>query len=183
MAAASWLNYVYHAYLSNPKGDRILFRTVKRRKACRIVELGIGSLARSRRLIEIAQRNMGSRPVAYSGLDWFDTRPETLPMMRLKDAYRVLHTTGAETRLIPGDPAQSLLAVANEHVGTDILVISWDVEMESLASAWFYVPRMLHPNSVVLRQVETRDGKSAFERIAQESIEQWAGTDKSRRAA
>jgi hypothetical protein len=156
---------------------------VNRLKARRIVEIGIGSLARSRRLIEIAKRSAGGRPVQYSGFDCFDMRPATLPMMRLRDAHRVLNSTGAEIRLVPGEPGQSLLAVANDHTDTDVLVISWDVTLESLASAWFFVPRMLHPNSRVLRQVETPDGKSSFEGISRESIDGWAGTGRLRRAA
>ena len=183
MAAANWFRYAYLAYLSQPKSVRQLYRLVKRHEIRRIVEVGLGDLARSRSLIEVAQRYVGDEKVMHSGLDWFDARPEPMTPLSLKDAYRALHATSASVRLVPGAPAASLAAVANSHQNTDLILISAAVSSEELQAAWFYVPRMLHQQSMILREHSPSAGEPAFEWLSLSQIAEWAGSAGGRRAA
>lgn len=183
MAAASWFKYAHLAYLSKPKNDRQLYRLVKRQQICRFVEIGIGSLTRSLSLIEVAQRFAVDQKVHYTGLDWFDERSTNLAELRLKHTHQRLGPTAAAVRLVPGLPAASLAAIANAHQNTDLLLISHLIEERDLEPAWFYVPRMLHANSTVLRESRGPDGLSIFTQLPLSEIAERAGRPTKRRAA
>ena len=183
MAAIGWLKYVYLSRASQPKSERPLYRLVKRDKVCRIVEVGIGSLERSTRLVQVAQRYARGEEVAYTGLDWFDTRPKQRPPLTLKDTHCRLQKMDAKVRLVPGPPARSLATVANAHRGTGLLLISEAVADHDLEAAWFYVPRMLTPRSLVLREKIDPQGVGSFTQLSLDQIAQWVVRTGTRRAA
>ena len=149
MSSASLIRYVRFAYISRPSHEHGLYRSIRRSRAAKIVEIGLGSAVRSRRMIEVAQRYHRGASVHYTGIDLFEARTKNNGI-RLKDAFRQLTSTGAKVRLVPGDPHSGLACHANGLVGTDILVISSDIDHESMKRAWFFVPRMLHAQSLVL---------------------------------
>ncbi len=149
MSAASLFKYVYLASFSQPKAERLLYRAIRRKKLRKFVELGVGSCRRAVRLIEVAQRYAGSEPVSYTGIDLFEARTSHGPPMPLKAAFQVLKPTGARVQLIPGDPRTALARVANSLTGTELLIVSADQQADSLARAWFYVPRMLTAGALV----------------------------------
>jgi hypothetical protein len=183
VAAASWLKYAHLAFLSKPKCDRQLYRLVKREQLCRFVEVGIGSLKRSLALIEVAQRVAGDQKVHYTGLDWFDARTTDLAELKLKHTHQRLGPTSAAVRLVPGPPAASIAAAANALQNTDVLLISHLVEQRDLEPAWFYVPRMLHTDSIVLQESRGPDGMSIFSQLPLSEIAERAGRTTKRRAA
>ena len=78
----------------------------------------------------------------------------------LKEAHRMLKSTGATVQLIPGDPFQTLSRVANNLASTDLLVFSADVM--ACEPDWYYVPRMLNQQSIVFVQ---RAADEAFEKM------------------
>jgi hypothetical protein len=183
VAAVRWIHYAYLAHLSRPKAVRKLYRLVKRLRICRIVEIGVSDVQRTVRLIRTAQRFAGDKGVTYAGLDWFDARPDGQPPLALKDAYRMLHQTKASVRLVPGEPAVSLSAVANWLPHTGLLLISPTVADDSLASSWLFVPRMLDDRSVVLREHLSVDAEPAFTRLSAAELAQYAGQTPASRAA
>jgi hypothetical protein len=170
----SWFRYVYLARLSRPHGVRQLYRLAKRRRVCRIVEVGISDIRRSIAMIEVAQRYAGEQKVAYTGVDWFDARPGTLTPLSLKEAYRLLRGTGANVRLAPGEPGQSLAAAANAHPNTDLVLISHLVPDSGLSPAWFFVPRMLHERTILLREGLEADGQAAFTPLTVAQVSAWS---------
>jgi hypothetical protein len=177
VAAASWFRYTHLAHFSRPKSVRQLYRLVKRHQFCRIVEIGISELARSVALVEVAQRYGAGKTVLFTGIDLFEARSAATSPLSLKEAYRALHATGAKVRLAPGAPGNSLAAAANAHQNTDLILISASIADSELESAWFYVPRMLHERSEVLRETRTGSGEPAFTRIAASDIVERAGKD------
>ena len=180
----SYLTYLYLAYLSKPRGDRTLYRSVRRLAARRIVEVGIGSAGRTRRMVKLAQRHSSGEPVKYAALDMFEARPANKPGLSLKETHRLLAGLGAQVQLVPGDPAQSLARVANALGDTDLLVISADYDAASLGSAWFYVPRMLQPTSTVLLETRLPEGSGTqFRVVPHAEIERLAADSRRRRAA
>ena len=74
----------------------------------------------------------------------------------------------------PAPRAAALAAVANAHRNTDLILISCIVTNDDLQDAWFYVPRMLHHKSVILREHQSADGPS-FEWLTHSQIAEWAG--------
>ena len=183
MAAASWLKYAHLAHFSKPRTERQLYRLVKVHKVCRIVEVGIHSVERTAAMIAVAERYAGSEPVAYTGLDWFDARSEDLPQLTLKQAHRELQATGATVRLVPGDPARSVGAIANAHQHTGLLLLASSVPDGALAPAWFYFPRMIESSSVVLRERIDAAGRPTFEMLNHALLRKQAATLGERKAA
>jgi hypothetical protein len=183
VAAANWFRYTYLARLSRPKSDRELYRLVKRQRATRIVEIGMGEISRAVSLIEVAQRFAGEKKVWYTGIDLFEARPEGQNALPLKEAYRILRATDAGIRLVPGLPARSLASAANAHANTDLILLGPSVSIDDLHGAWFYLPRMLHDNSIVLAERHVGDAQVSFERISGTEVAERAARETVRRAA
>ena len=183
VAAANWLRYTYLARFARPKGNRQLFRLVKRQQVCRVVEIGISDLARAVSLIQVAQRFAGDKKVWYTGIDLFDARPTGSEALGLKETYRILRATEANVRLVPGMPNMSLASAANAHQNTDLILLGPSVTASDLNGAWFYVPRMLHANSVILSEQHDSAGQVSFQAITRTQIAEWASHQSLRRAA
>ena len=158
MSDCSLLHYLYLAYLSRPACDRQLYRGLRSWRAGSIVELGMGDAARTRRMLQIAKRYSSAQNVRYTGIDLFEARPTQQPAFPLKTAHQQLQIAGVRLQLAPGDPLSALTRLANTLVGTDLLLVSAGVDAESLERAWFFVPRMLHERSRVLREERTASG-------------------------
>ncbi|MGE0605879.1 MAG: hypothetical protein AB7O62_02045 [Pirellulales bacterium] len=186
MPAAGRLKRLFLSYLSRPQPDRLLYRAVRRHRARRIVELGIGDTRRAVRLIEMAQAGEGIGPVAYTGVDLFEMRAaHERPATTLKGTYRQLRATGASIRLLPGDPFAALSRGANNLLGTDMLIVSADQHGEALERAWFYVPRMLHAGSLVFLETPgvKPEAPSVFRQLSLEAVEALAHPRGERRRA
>jgi hypothetical protein len=180
VSAASRLRYFYLAYLSKPKAQRTLYRLIRRHSPRNIVEIGVGDCQRGSRLIGVAQRFARGEPVQYTGIDVFEAAASRT--LLLKEAYRRLRATAANIRLEPGDPHWALARAANSLTGTDLLVISSQVDAQSLAAAWFYVPRMLHSGSLVMLEEAADDGP-IWRTLSQLEIAQLARPTARRQAA
>lgn len=171
MSAASRLKFYYLAYASKPKPERSLYRAVRKLRVARIVEFGLTSLSRSRRLIEVAQRFAPSGIVNFTGIDLFESAAdmpaaETTIRPSLIDVFRSLKPAGASLRLLPGDLGVVLSDAANTLTGTDLLLIGHSVADDDLEPAWFYLPRMLHPGSLVLRECkQPNQPEVTFQRV------------------
>jgi len=179
----SRLSYLYLAYLSSPKAERHLYRHIRRQRVARIVEIGIGSLQRTLRMLRVAAQPAGSRPVQYAGIDAYDARPDGMQRLSLKETYRRLRATGAQVRLVPGDTLSSLARTANVLSGTDLVIVSADQEPAAMESAWFYLPRMLHEGSLVLQESGAGTGRQTFRPVEPLEVHRRARTGSRRRAA
>lgn len=151
MSAANRIKYAYYAYLAKPKSERKLYREIRRRRPQRIVELGLSRTQRSQRMLQVAAR-YATGPVEYTGIDLFEARGGGPEALSLKQAHQLLKPMASRVRLLPGDPFSALSAASNMLVGTDLLIISADQDLESLNKAWFYVPRMLTTSTLVLHE-------------------------------
>jgi hypothetical protein len=175
VSAASLLKYVYLASFSQPKAERLLFRAIRRQKIRKIVELGVGSCRRAIRLIEVARRYAGAEPVHFTGIDLFEARGGDGPAMSLKGAFQLLKPTGARVQLIPGDPRTALTRAANSLVGTELVIVSQSQDRDSLARAWFYMPRMLAAGALVYMEEPAGDPGTRLRPMPRLDIERLAG--------
>ena len=192
MSAASRIKYAYYAYLAKPKSERKLYREIRRRRPQRIVELGLSSKQRSLRMLRVVAR-YAPGPVEYTGIDLFEARGKDYEGLTLKQAHKLFKPMASKVRLLPGDPFSALAAASNTLVGTDLLIISVDQNLESLTKAWFYVPRMLTSTSLVLHeqpieseeQKENKPLQTQLVNVSRMEIEAWAAiqTKARRRAA
>ena len=180
--AAGFLKSTYLRYFAKPVHDRRLFSLIHRHQIDSIVELGVGTGVRAVRMIELAQRHAAE--VRYAGIDLFEARPDAEQGMSLKQAYKTLRATGAKVQLVPGDPFSSLARAANSLMGTQLLLISADQDEQSLERAWFYIPRILAPQPLVLIERKGVDqAKPKYEQLTPAEIDALAGSNQQRRRA
>lgn len=152
MSTAGLLRSAYLLYFAQPAADRALYKTLKGRKIRSVVQLGIGSGERTSRIVEVLGWEAGNLPLEYTGIDLFEQRPKAEAGLTLKAAFAQLKFEGVKVRLTPGDPCSALSRVANQLKGVDLLFISADQDRESLERAWFYVPRMIHAETLILAE-------------------------------
>jgi hypothetical protein len=185
MAVGDLFRYAARAFFSKPTPERQLLRLAKQHTFRRVVEVGVESVDSTAQLLEVIGKQAKGEPVKYTAIDPFDARPEGSPKMPLVGVYRRLVATGARVRLTPGDLAASLAAEANSLADTDLLLLSREASDEALAFAWFYVPRMCHPGTLVLRRTDgdAADDAGEWETISLSEISARANQRPARRAA
>src|SRR5437763_8898973 len=152
VSVGSLLRSFYLLYFSQPANDRALYRALRSRPIRSIVELGISLTTRTPRLLEIAAWRTASLPVRYTGIDLFESRPADQAALTLKQAFAKLRSPSVRVQLVPGDPATALRRTANSLVGTELLIISANLDAASLAAAWTWMPRMLTATSLIFRE-------------------------------
>ncbi|MGE0537827.1 MAG: hypothetical protein AB7O68_22875 [Pirellulales bacterium] len=154
MSLVSGLKHLYYSYFSKPEQDRPLYRAIRRTRAKKLLELGVGNGSRASRLIATAANFGPAHDVRYVGVDLFETRPaDAAEGIPLKEAYRRLKATGATVQLLPGNPFTALARSANALGAMDLIVIAADQDADSLERAWFYVPRLLGASTRVFREI------------------------------
>lgn len=183
MKKTSFVRFAFLSVFSRPAHERAIYRMIRQLQATTIVEIGVQDGVGSERIIAAALRFSPADDIRYTGIDLFEARPPQSPGLKLKDAHRTLKQRGVHVHLIPGDPFSALARSANTLTGTDLIIIRGDQDPEALQRSWFYVPRMLHQRSVVLRESHSANAVQ-FETVSHASIEQWAfANTASRRAA
>ena len=183
VSVGSLLKGLFLAYLSKPAGDRAAYRLIRRKHVRSIVEFGLGDARRAVRMIRLAQDSQDAG-VSYTGIDLFELRPaQGDARLSLKQVYQRLRSTGARIRLLPGDPLAALTRSANDLTGTDLVVISADQDAASLRRAWFYLPRMLGPQSTVLVESTGDSGATVLRPLPPSEINSRAAATTSRRRA
>lgn len=183
MNHTSFLKFAYLTLLSKPSHERAVFQTIRHLKPSSIVEIGVGLGVRSTRMIAVAQRYRPEETIRYVGIDLFEARTQFGTGLPLKEAHKRLKATGANVRVIPGDPLSALARTANGLQSTDLVVIAADQDTQSLTNAWFYLPRMLHDKSLVLIE-DTSGQRHRYRQLNSAEVENLAkGSASSRRAA
>jgi len=148
----SALKFLQMTWLSKPVPDRLIYKMIKRNQVRSIVEIGLGDGKRCRNMIAVAKKFSPDSKIKYTGVDLFDSRDEKDEPLKLIEMHRKLNDLEAKTQLVPGDLASALPRIANNHVRTDLVIISAGFEEEDFESTQMFLPRMLHPSSVVLIQ-------------------------------
>ena len=128
---------------SQPARERPLYRHVLRTPPKRMIELGVGTLTRTERLLGLLRSVQPGGDVHYVGLDRFEGRlPEDPPGVTLKQAHQRLHGL-ARVQLVPGNVDTSLSRLCN-HLGSfDLVLISADNDPRYLDRCWFFIQRII----------------------------------------
>lgn len=173
MATIGWLGAFWLKTFSRPAGERAVHRHVLGHRPARILEVGLGTLVRTERLLRAAGE------VAYVGLDRFEGRgPGDPPGVTLKEAHRRLAGLG-RVRLVPGNADTSLARLCNQLGQFDLVLVSADNDPRHLERAWFFMQRLLTPASTVL--VEPAAGARWIE-LPRSRVDDLAARAVSRRA-
>lgn len=178
-----WLGRFWLLHWSAPREERVIHRGVvrdlRRRQAqFRILELGLGRLRRSERLLRLAA-GLGARgTVQYVGIDRFEGRLESDPPgVTLKQAFRTLNRLG-RVQLVPGNVDTTLSRLCN-HLGFfDLVLVSADADPRHVERSWFFVHRLVRPGSTVLVESD-REWKT----VSSQALGELAGRAVSRQVA
>lgn len=156
------LKLLYLTHFSKPIADRTVYRAIRRLRPRSILEIGVGSGKRSLRMIGQWQMLDPTVELRYIGIDQFEARPKSEPGgLTLKEAHSQLRATPAKVQVVPGDPLSALSRVANSLKEIDLVIIAHDQQGESLDRSWFFLPRTLHANTLVLQEVLEGEGEKA----------------------
>ena len=162
MATISWMGSLWLTRLSRPAGERPVYRQISRQRPSRILEVGLGLLVRTERLLRLAGRVAGE--VSYVGLDRFEGRGSgDPPGVTLKEAHRRLHAFG-RVRLLPGNPDTALARCCNQLGKFDLVLVSADHDPRHMERAWFFVQRLLTAEATVLCQPAASAGWTVLPR-------------------
>lgn len=184
MSAASLLQHLYLSHFAKPSSERIVFRTIQKARAGHLVAIGLGDGQLARNMILLAQRHTTRARVRFTGIDLFEMRSKERNDLPLKRAHRMLHSLPARIQLVPGDPFQALARHANSLLDSDLVVIRADQLGRAMDRAWFYLPRMLHENSLVLVNQPGKSGKpSSYEVLDRHAVQRVADANKPQRKA
>jgi hypothetical protein len=171
-------------HFSKSQSDRPLYRAISQSHARKIVELGVSTGQRAVRMIEIARLASPGQEIHYIGLDPFEGRSEgDGPGLTLKAAHQLLRGDGIRVQLVPGNLADSLVRVANSLGKIDLLIVPSALESASFVRTWFFVPRMLHDESVVFIERTLDDGQMLLEIKPRNEIDALASAGIRRQAA
>lgn len=183
MSIHSGLRLLHLACISQPAHERRLYRAIYRGKLRRILELGVGPANRAQRMIAVASMNWPVEEITYAGLDPFEGRSiADGPGLSLKLAHRMLSSTGAKVRLVPGDPSEALARVANSLQDSDLVVLSSLISPEQLQKVWFWMPRLLHPGSRVFKEQRAAPDLRVLTEMPLTEIQALAGAARQRAA-
>lgn len=160
-------------WFSKPACDRQLYKLAAKLKPQSIVQFGLGNLRQAETLVTVCQNVSGVEEIRFTGVDLFEARVNQVPGLTLKEAHRRLAATGAKSRVFPGDTTSSLPRLANQLGGTDLLILALDGGRQALDSCWFFIPRMLQANSLVLVQEQTATG-APYQVLTLAEVEQLA---------
>ncbi len=181
MKPPSTLQYLSLRYFSRPQHQRQIYRQIAQRKIRSIVEIGISDGTRALQMLKVALRRTSAEDLRYTGIDLFEAGDHA-STISLKEAHRILRPAGVRLQLIPGDPFSALARSANSLANTDLLLINEPCDAASLEQSWFFMPRMLHAGSLILRE-ETGGAQTVYQTISVAAVESMAAARPVRRAA
>lgn len=168
-----WLKSIRQRYISGPAEDRELFKHLAEQTPNSILEIGIGDLERTRKMLEFVESKVDGE-IRYIGIDWFDARQNPAPEFQLKHVHQFLKEQGGtkgkatrdgvsrKVRLLPGDAFSVLARHANSLNDIDLVILGSEQDEETIERAWFFLPRMIHDQTRFLVEtwVEEEDGES-----------------------
>jgi len=166
VSGVGFFRRIWLTRFSSPAVERPLLRLVLDRRPAKILELGLGTLERTERLLGVAS-SLG--PVHYVGLDRFEARlPGDPAGVTLKEAHRRLHGLG-RIQLVPGNADSSLARLCNQLGGFDLVLVSSSTDRQNLTRCWFFLQRVTRPGTVLMQEV-VRDASSTWQEVSHERV-------------
>lgn len=166
MSGVGFFRRIWLTRFSSPAVERPLLRLVLDRRPAKILELGLGTLERTERLLGVAS---SLEPVHYVGLDRFEARlPGDPAGVTLKEAHRRLHGLG-RIQLVPGNADSSLARLCNQLGGFDLVLVSSSTDRQNLTRCWFFLQRVTRPGTVLMQEV-VRDASSTWQEVSHERV-------------
>ena len=136
--------------LSNPAGDRILFRSVRDRKIESILEVNVGTGSRCERLLPWLREQAELETIRYAAVDPFETGGGE--HIALKEFHSRLGRLGAKPLPVPntGNLGTALARVAHTIGAVDLAIFDCDRSELQANATLAVLPRIICPETLVL---------------------------------
>jgi hypothetical protein len=182
MGKMGLLRRLWLTRLSKPAAERVLYRHAFRTPPQRIIELGIGLLTRTERLLQAVGSHRHPGSIHYVGLDRFEGRvPSDPPGVTLKQAHQRLNKL-AKVQLVPGNVDTSLSRLCNHLGAFDLVVISAEADERHLERCWFFLQRITTAATTVFLESRTATGAVNWSLLPKARIDELAAKTVLRRA-
>jgi hypothetical protein len=158
MAQYGLFHRLWLTRFSQPARDRLIYRHALKTAPKRIVELGLGTLGRTERLLGLVRAVHPGVDLQYVGLDRFEGRlPDDPPGVTLKQAHQRLHGL-ARVQLVPGNIDASLSRLCNHLGAFDLVLISADNDPRYLDRCWFFIQRIVTLQTAIFAESRAGSG-------------------------
>ena len=151
MARLSWTQRLYWRYFAKPVAERSLSMFVLENPIQSILEIGIGSGDRIKRILALIKQTNAAQPIRYAGVDPFESAGDNVAHVSLKNAHRMLAEFGLKAHLIPGEPVSALTRVVHTVLPSDLIIIDgrWNSDTVNQQAIEKWLPRICHANSTI----------------------------------
>lgn len=123
----SWLQKIYWNHFGQPATDRALFSALLARPYDSVLEIGVGSGARMRRIAKLIQSASGNQ-IRYIGTDPFESANDGQPHISLKAAHQQAGQLGWRASLLPGEAAGALPRVAHKFGSSQLVIVDGGID-------------------------------------------------------
>lgn len=172
-----FLKHLFHAKGVAYRYDQI-FKEVKKKRPKNIMEIGVWTGERARKMIAISSKFHEADQINYYGFDLFEPmnsekfnkevskQPPALSEVRTK-----LEKTGVNIHLYKGDTTSTLPELEGKLPGMDFIFIDGGHSLETIASDWYYASKFVASDGVVIFDDYWADRVDAGARMAVDSID------------
>jgi hypothetical protein len=149
--------------LSQPAGDRPLYRAVLRRQISSVLEVGVGDGSRSARLVPWIRQQADVETIRYAAIDRFEM--EGPDHISLKQFHAQLGRLGVKPLPIPdtGQLAAALARVAHTIGTVDLAIFDCRGDALNQPAIMAILPRVVREDSLVLVQKNEGPGLRLIE--------------------
>lgn len=147
----AWLFHMVYG----PKRYKHLYKSIKKIKAKKILEIGVWNGKRAVKMIETARKL--NEDVEYYGFDLFDDLSEDAYKKEMSkrppsqdSVQNILDTTGAKITLHAGNTLESLPKAVASLPKMDFIFIDGGHSNETVKSDWEAVSVLMHKESIVI---------------------------------
>jgi len=134
-----------------------IFAEIKRLRPKNIMEIGVWSGERARKMIGITSKSNPKDSINYYGFDLFESmdkdkyqkevskQPPTIDFIKTK-----LGLTGANIHLFKGDTLETLPSTEGKLPNMDLIFIDGGHSLETIANDWLYSSKLIDNGGVVI---------------------------------
>ena len=135
MALPGWFGSLWLTRFSRPAGERPLWRHLLRTPPKRILEIGLGGLSRTERMLSLLGPASDGTPIQYVGIDRFESRtPTDPPGVTLKAALASLSQARPMIAVFPsGNQPTNCVQLPGSSVRSAASGVGWRPGSRSIA--------------------------------------------------
>lgn len=146
----SWLQKIYWTHFGQPATERALFSALLARPFDSVLEIGVGTGARMRRIAKLIQQS--GDQIRYIGTDPFESASDGQSHISLKAAHQLAGQLGFRASLLPGEPAGALPRVAHKFGPSQLVIIDGGIDPAAPTAGPIggWLDRIADENSTIL---------------------------------